>query len=215
MSDDEGDSAAAGSSAPAASFDPAARALAASLQFRAQTQQPQSLRRVSRTAKHTGSFEVKAMHRQPEGSTQRAAVTRSRGSGCSDSLRACVCCCVSVQLCARELASAPADSPSAALLQFWQSFACSRLGTAEGTEAAIASLEALLLSAAGSELGLPIVALLLSAHNARTVGKDKRRLLDLKSKLKVVSKQSSEAGLQLAGRYFLASNKVPKARQCQ
>jgi tetratricopeptide (TPR) repeat protein len=132
-------------------------------------------------------------------------------------------CHVSVlllQLCERALAtSADGDDAGAdssrrrALLEFWRCFALSRSGA---QAAAIAGLDALLERPEGAELGLPCVALLLSAHNAVQPprARDKAALLALKSRLKVVSKQSSEAALQLAGRYFLATGKIPKARQC-
>lgn len=110
------------------------------------------------------------------------------------------------QLCTRELESQPSNP----ILEYWRCFALAKEGD---LEPAIAGLDALLLRPDGSELGLPIVALLLSTHNSRAV-KDKRTLLDLKARLKVVSKQSNEASLLLAGRYFLYTSKVPKARQC-
>ena len=126
--------------------------------------------------------------------------------------RGCVSLCGCVQLCLRELRA----SPSNAEFDFWRCFALSKLGVGEGgpNDDAILGLEALLLRPEGAALGLPCVALLLSAHNARSSGKDKKRILELKARLKVVSKQSSEGSLLLAGRYFLYTNKVPKARQC-
>jgi len=116
-------------------------------------------------------------------------------------------------VCERALAGAPSSPAAAAELEFWRCFALSRSGD---HAAAIAGLDALLLRPEGSELGLPCVALLLSTHSAVQPAKarDKRALLELKGRLKVVSKQSSESSLLLAGRYFLATGKIPKARQC-
>ena len=97
-------------------------------------------------------------------------------------------------------------------MEFWRCFALAKCGD---NAAAIAGLDALLARADGAELGLPCVALLLSTHSAVPAkSRDKKAMLDLKGKLKVVSKSSSEASLLLAGRYFLVTSKIPKARQC-
>lgn len=106
-------------------------------------------------------------------------------------------------VCTRALAKEPTNS----LLLFWHAFALHKLGS---HDEAIRLLTPL---ADEKDLALAAVALLLTAHNSRA-GKDKKTLLELKARLKVVSKQSTEASLHLAGRYFLFTGKTPKARQC-
>ena len=106
-------------------------------------------------------------------------------------------------VCDRALKTQPQNN----LLLFWRAFALHKLGS---HDEAIAILTPL---AEEKDLALAAVALLLTAHNSRS-GKDKKTLLELKSRLKVVSKQSTESSLHLAGRYFLYTGKTPKARQC-
>ncbi len=131
-------------------------------------------------------------------------------------LHACVCVyvralshrCDHICIVTHQLVShASAQSPDDAVLRFWHAFALHKNGAHDDAIALLTPL------AENRDLSLASVALLLTAHNSRS-NRDKKVLMELKARLKSVSKSSSEASLLLAGRFFLYTGKLPKARQC-